>query len=408
MTTIMLNRDFLYGPPSDYFSRLDLSENSNSSEEMHQSDMMRKNWETTRTAMSNLEQERQYQQNTVDQQRPRYFRCKACAFITTTKEEFWDHSRIHIRPMRMLTCPKCPFVTEFKHHLEYHIRNHLGSKPFKCDKCSYTCVNNSMLKSHMKSHSNVYQYRCANCEYATKYLHSLKIHLRRFQHQPGKVLNADGTPNPLPVVDVYGSRRGPKLQPTKLQEENQADAMSYMMKMLYTHMISSQMNTPNAMNITHGINGLPPNMTTVMAAIAGNQLPAGFSPDNSSFFNDQAVKNAMRFRAWLTYVKAMQGEPIPNESLVNNIPEVNCIQDNHQNVNIPSINQSIPKYEDDYREEQIAPLDLRKPYSNSQQKQIFEICAKATGSSKRKGKAVRLDTEGMVVQSDDEQMVFLF
>lgn len=127
--------------------------------------------------------------------------------------------------MKMLTCPKCPFVTEFKHHLEYHIRNHLGSKPFKCDKCSYTCVNNSMLKSHMKSHSNVYQYRCANCEYATKYLHSLKIHLRRFQHQPGKFLNADGTANLLPVVDVYGTRRGPKLQPTKVQEENQADAM---------------------------------------------------------------------------------------------------------------------------------------------------------------------------------------
>ena len=24
------------------------------------------------------------------------------------------------------------------------------------------------------------------------------------------VLNADGTPNPLPIIDVYGTRRGPK------------------------------------------------------------------------------------------------------------------------------------------------------------------------------------------------------
>lgn len=170
------------------------------------------------------------------------------------------------------------------------------------------------------------------------------------------------------------------------------------------------MNTPDAMNSTHGINGLPLNMINFMATLAGNQFPDGFPPATSGFFNDDAVKKAMQFRAWLAYVKAMQGEQIPNESFVNNnIPEVNCIQDNHNNVNnIPLINQRIPKYEADYRDEQIAPLDLSKPYSNSQRKQIFEICAKATGSSKRKGKAVRLDTEGMGVQSDVEHMVFLF
>ena len=27
------------------------------------------------------------------------------------------------------------------------------------------------------------------------------------------VLNADGTPNPLPIIDVYGTRRGPKKKP---------------------------------------------------------------------------------------------------------------------------------------------------------------------------------------------------
>ena len=26
------------------------------------------------------------------------------------------------------------------------------------------------------------------------------------------VLNPDGTPNPLPIIDVYGTRRGPKLK----------------------------------------------------------------------------------------------------------------------------------------------------------------------------------------------------
>lgn len=27
------------------------------------------------------------------------------------------------------------------------------------------------------------------------------------------VLNPDGTPNPLPIIDVYGTRRGPKKKP---------------------------------------------------------------------------------------------------------------------------------------------------------------------------------------------------
>lgn len=138
------------------------------------------------------------------------FKCKQCDFVAVTKLDFWEHSRAHIKADKLLTCPKCPFVTEYKHHLEYHLRNHFGSKPFKCDKCSYSCVNKSMLNSHLKSHSNIYQYRCADCTYATKYCHSLKLHLRKYKHSPAMVLNQDGTPNPLPIIDVYGTRRGPK------------------------------------------------------------------------------------------------------------------------------------------------------------------------------------------------------
>ena len=120
------------------------------------------------------------------------FKCKQCDFVTVTKEDFWRHTKMHIKPEKMLNwyvffkkskhwninlniffgySPKCPFVTEYKHHLEYHLRNHFGSKPFKCPNCSYTCVNKSMLNSHMKSHTNIYQYRCADCNYATKYCH---------------------------------------------------------------------------------------------------------------------------------------------------------------------------------------------------------------------------------------------
>ncbi|XP_054161020.1 probable serine/threonine-protein kinase DDB_G0282963 [Oppia nitens] len=150
----------------------------------------------------------------------RKYKCKQCEFVATCKQEFWDHSKAHIKSEKLLTCPKCNFVTEYKHHLEYHLRNHFGSKPFKCAKCNYSCVNKSMLNSHMKSHSNIYQYRCADCSYATKYCHSLKLHLRKYQHKPATVLNLDGTPNPYPVIDVYGTRRGPR--PKKPKHGNKA------------------------------------------------------------------------------------------------------------------------------------------------------------------------------------------
>ncbi|XP_065354422.1 protein hunchback [Calliphora vicina] len=138
------------------------------------------------------------------------YKCKSCSMIAITKLAFWEHAKTHMKPEKVLQCPKCPFVTELKHHLEYHIRKHKNLKPFQCDKCSYSCVNKSMLNSHRKSHSSVYQYRCADCDYATKYCHSFKLHLRKYDHKPGMVLDEEGIPNPSVVIDVYGTRRGPK------------------------------------------------------------------------------------------------------------------------------------------------------------------------------------------------------
>lgn len=147
--------------------------------------------------------------------KPKVHKCRTCGFSTTNKHESWLHIAIHMKPEKILRCPECPFVTEYKHHLDFHIWNHQGMKPYKCDKCPYVCVNKSMLKSHLKSHSNVYQYRCANCAYRTKYCHSLKIHLRKYRHEPGMVLDSEGNPNPNPVIDVYGNRRGPKQKSKK-------------------------------------------------------------------------------------------------------------------------------------------------------------------------------------------------
>lgn len=147
-------------------------------------------------------------------------KCKQCDFTAVTKSQFWKHSIEHIKPEKVLTCVQCPFVTEYKHHMEYHMRNHTGVKPFQCTVCTYSCVNKSMLNSHLKSHSSIYQYRCSNCEYVTKYCHSLKLHLRKSGHKPDVVLDADGTPNPEPIIDVYGTRRGPKPKKVKIVDAN--------------------------------------------------------------------------------------------------------------------------------------------------------------------------------------------
>ncbi|XP_063704122.1 protein hunchback [Culicoides brevitarsis] len=171
-------------------------------------------------------------------------KCKQCGFVAVTKLSFWEHTKSHIKPEKMLTCPKCPFVTEYKHHLEYHLRNHQRSKPFQCPSCNYSCVNKSMLNSHLKSHSAVFQYRCADCNYATKYCHSLKLHLRKYTHKPDVVLNQDGTPNPLPIIDVYGTRRGPKTKANQTKADLEVLNVAKRMKIEENHEETTPKSAP--------------------------------------------------------------------------------------------------------------------------------------------------------------------
>lgn len=209
--------------------------------------------------------------------KPRQYKCKQCKQIFHSKQEFWDHTRSHIKPEKMLQCPKCPFVTEYKHHLEYHLRNHSRSKPFQCPHCNYSCVNKSMLNSHLKSHSTVLQYRCIDCNYATKYCHSLKLHLRKYDHKPDIVLNLDGTPNPLPIIDIYGTRRGPKSKATtakllaeieKNQQQNaEVKAQSQQLSPPLTPSTSSL-----ATSTTNSITKTPPSSLLPNAAMMVNML----------------------------------------------------------------------------------------------------------------------------------------
>ena len=212
--------------------------------------------------------------------KPRQYKCKQCKQVFFSKGEFWDHTRTHIKPEKMLQCPKCAFVTEYKHHLEYHLRNHSRSKPFKCPHCAYNCVNKSMLNSHLKSHSTVLQYRCLNCNYATKYCHSLKLHLRKYAHKPDIVLNLDGTPNPLPIIDVYGTRRGPKSKSTtsKLLAEIEKNQQQQAQKSQLSPPLTPSTNSMTATTATSTIANTPPSSllpsnAAMMVNMLQNKMP---------------------------------------------------------------------------------------------------------------------------------------
>ncbi|XP_076634817.1 hunchback [Colletes latitarsis] len=357
------------------------------------------------------------------QGRVKTFRCKQCNFVAITKLEFWEHSRGHIKAEKLLTCPKCPFVTEYKHHLEYHLRNHFGSKPFKCDKCSYSCVNKSMLNSHLKSHSNVYQYRCANCSYATKYCHSLKLHLRKYSHQPAMVLNADGSPNPLPIIDVYGTRRGPKQKSfVKSQDDGSPNATAPSNNNnIQTPLSSPRMmppriappqisppqispvshHLPNPLNGLNCLNGVP--QVPSMMAFPYSQLFASFPIAATRFSADENMPenhmDRLKSTVLMEYAKAIDDERIKDE-----FPQdlaIRCF--GAPSVPASDVSSAALPDQEQYSETKATPLDLSKPeQTGCAQARAPASSPRATGTSRRKGRAVKLERRVIEEDTDDE------
>ena len=357
------------------------------------------------------------------------FRCKQCNFVAITKLEFWEHSRGHIKAEKLLTCPKCPFVTEYKHHLEYHLRNHFGSKPFKCDKCSYSCVNKSMLNSHLKSHSNVYQYRCANCSYATKYCHSLKLHLRKYSHQPAMVLNADGSPNPFPIIDIYGTRRGPKQKSLKSEDVGQSSSYGSSSnlqpplpspQLAATPQISPvghhlALNPMHGMSSANGLNGMMQSQSAL--AFPYNHIFGGFPLAHFPVAEDSSMEKQLeriKSHALMDYMKAIDGE-----RALENLPQdlvIRCIKGSVPS-GVPNgpTNSQLPETSaasssailgncEQSVDATATPLDLSKPDSGVQNKPGTSS-PKVSGTSRRKGKAVKLERRVVEEDTDEEQQM---
>lgn len=308
----------------------------------------------------------------------RTHKCKQCNFVAVTKAIFWEHSRGHIKPEKVLSCPKCPFVTEYKHHLEYHLRNHQRSKPFQCPNCSYTCVNKSMLNSHLKSHSAVFQYRCADCNYASKYCHSLKIHLRKYAHNPDVVLNPDGTPNPLPIIDVYGTRRGPKTKANQTKADVELKQAAKKQKVEIIDRQSPLHFQAGSSGSSGGCNSqnMPTNISPLMLP---NALANMFNKSNSTmpllpYFNLNQMLRAIQQPSSFQH---SAGINIDTDTQI----ALNLIQD------------KTPIKNDDYQE---------SPRESTKTPMQHVITPSSSRKDRRKGRAYKLQTEKPdVLMSDD-------
>ncbi|EZA61142.1 Protein hunchback [Ooceraea biroi] len=157
-------------------------------------------------------------------------RCKEqdCNFVTHNITEYWMHKANAHRLSYPYVCryDHCKFVTKYKHHMKHHqLSKHENVKLYKCDykDCTYDCVTKSMLASHQKSHWDYYPYQCGSCIYKTKFLNIYKKHLRDNNHKHGMALNKYGVPDPTIVIDIYGTRRGPRqtATATSTHEQNQ-------------------------------------------------------------------------------------------------------------------------------------------------------------------------------------------
>lgn len=382
------------------------------------------------------------------------YRCKRCDFVATSKFDFWKHNATHIRPERRLECPKCPFVTELKHHLRFHIDNHTGKKPYACTECTYSCVNKSMLKSHEKSHLDILQYRCADCSFAAKYYHSLKKHLQQLHHTAQVILNRDGTPNLLTIIDTYGTRRGPKQKPVQKSPDNKQSENINVNKQinksvdnetlnnqLSSASIASTSTTPTTTLTTPAVITTPITTTPTkqVSPSIQNSVTTTTTPQMSpaEYVNQLAmINNALQMSPLLTLNHYMNNAFQRDNNLITNEEYAEKQNRNLQNnllceiaKNITNNINATEKMDDDndinlnkISELKIStPLDLSKLESlqinndnnedniplngkiESSQKQIDEKCNKnddkldnviqqnkPSGTRKRKGKAVKL------------------
>ena len=132
----------------------------------------------------------------------------------------------------------------------------------------------------MKSHSNFYPFKCKDCNYEAKYMHALKQHCRKYTHNPMPAFNPDGTINPFPIIDVYGTRRGPKVK--RDSDGNPIYPAQYSAKISVQSAKSESLPVPTTSSPLLSLPKL--NLPTTLSAnsVFSPSTPSGFPPNLAS------------------------------------------------------------------------------------------------------------------------------
>ena len=180
------------------------------------------------------------------------------------------------------------------------------------------------------------------------------------------------------------------------------------MSQIGSHMNMAVMN--NRTNGLNGMNGFVPNAANVMAALSYNPMFSGFPLTSTLLLGEDNSEKTLKIQALLEYAKSINNEKIQQDLPKNNLSMGNFAQNTLMNTSangipvIPVINERLPSPEDENEDGKVAPLDLSKPDSNPEKEKVILNCPKMTGTSRRKGKAVKLDKRVMEEESDDEQV----
>lgn len=241
------------------------------------------------------------------------------------------------------------------------------------------------------------------------------------------VLNADGSPNPLSIIDVYGTKRGPKQKPSaKKQEEqksvvattntnNQLDS-AVTSPLLSLHSPITRYLTLTAVkevNDKHWINHNSMNKNPSVTTFPYSDLIAAFNLSNHvslredvTFYENVQKTDHAQSGMLTEYAKILNTEnkmpkmftqslPITHFDTTNNISKSH-ISDGTKATNKSSIFVALEtQLEYQKIKSTDVPLDLRMTEMIKKNQLQFQTIAstnlaKVNGTSKRKGKAIKL------------------
>jgi len=253
------------------------------------------------------------------------------------------------------------------------------------------------------------------------------------------VLNADGSPNPLSVIDVYGTKRGPKQKIAKnhkvsksIVATNDTNDSAVTSPPLSLHSSVSRYLTVtaiNGVNNGHCINHNDMNKNQSIATFPYSDLVAAFNLSNHVLFREDATfvdKNMQKTDhaqsdTLTEYAKILNaGDKMTFDQSLPIIcfETTNYISESHTSNSVkPNESSSFVAVKTQLECQRIesidVPLDLRiADVIRKNQLQLVQASmnsSKVSGTSKRKGKAIKLRRhlikENMVKKPDQKESV---